>query len=56
MKSQTFLLHKLTGEALKLVTQNKPEFPVELKKLLKGCTPYYEKLLTKSIRTSGEKL
>jgi len=46
-------LHKSTGF---LPYRPKPNFPVELKKLLTECTPYYEKLLTKSIRTSGEKL
>ena len=46
-------LHKSTG-FLPYVSQ--PNFPVELKKLLTECTPYYEKLLTKSVRASGEKL
>jgi hypothetical protein len=46
-------LHKSTGF---LPYRPKSNFPVELEKLLTECTPYYEKLLTKSIRTSGEKL
>ena len=46
-------LHKSTGFR---PYRPKPNFPVELKKLLTECTPYYEKLLTKSIRTSCEKL
>ena len=46
-------LHKSTGF---LPYRPKANFPVELKKLLTECTPYYGKLLTKSIRTSGEKL
>ena len=46
-------LHKSTGF---LPYRPKANFPVELEKLLTECTPYYEKLLTKSIRISGEKL
>ena len=46
-------LHKSTGF---LPYRPKTNFPVELEKLLTECTPYYEKLLTKSIRISGEKL
>ena len=46
-------LHKSTGF---LPYRPKSNFPVELEKLLTECMPYYEKLLTKSIRTSGEKL
>ena len=46
-------LHKSTGF---LPYRPKSNFPAELKKPLKECIPYYEKLLTKSIRASGEKL
>ena len=46
-------LHKSTGF---LPYRPKTNFPVELEKLLTECMPYYEKLLTKSIRISGEKL
>lgn len=41
-------LHKSTGF---LPYQSKHKFPEELEEILTKCTPYYEKLLTKSIRT-----
>ena len=41
-------LHKSTGF---LSYQSKHKFPEELEEILTKCTPYYEKLLTKSIRT-----
>ena len=46
-------LHKST-EFLPYIP--KTNFPIELKKLLTECTPYYEKLLVKSIRTDDKKL
>ena len=41
-------LHKSTGF---LPYKSKHKFPEELEEILTKCTPYYEKLLTKSIRT-----
>ena len=46
-------LHKSTGFQS---YQAKLDFPVNLKQLLSECMPYYEKLLSKSIRTGGETL
>ena len=45
-------LHKSTGFQ---PYQAKPDFPIELKKVLSECMPYYEKLFSKSIRASHEK-
>ena len=46
-------LHQSTGF---LPYSPKSNFPIELKKLLTECMPFYEKLLTESIRISKERL
>ena len=46
-------LHRSTGFQ---PYQPKPDFPIELKQVLSECMPYYEKLFSKSIRASHEKI
>jgi len=46
-------VHKSTGFQS---YQAKTDFPIALKQLLSECMPYYEKLLSKSIRVNQEKL